>query len=862
MNKIDVKARRAFILLVMLMLSLPFVCAVRIGWTDFDWFIKDAPPDGPSNFKVRTTGYWLALEEDWPVWYTGAPQPGSNACTVPISQRGFYEDVKCEGTGFTNAGKLIYYSKIQTTREASEANMYTPQDVISKKNIIKAVRPKRTIAVNPDKGTPCYIPSGSRVYIKYPDPTSPFTGWYVAQDTGGAFHGKCAIDIFLGVGKQTGPNPTVSKTDESQWPEVWVLPPNPSDDMWGDNVFTFILNGPSSGTASGQAGAAASNTTAKAIEASSAAGYKPTHPYFTVPYSVNPSFSVSIDYDFSIYDTAPKLLKKFERCKSDLDCIMTNISLIEQENPSLDWIVSYGGNVISKDAENGWEDYKWEAYCEKPDPWALNSLAEAMDTCANSKDKDCFCSYSLPVITPGEVDKWSGRKLSLGLFLIPGVGPLLGLASFAATELSTSTQWTERIFSLSQIATGVKISAKGKSGFQVVPGGNFKEVDSSWRGSSSKEFKYKIDDVGKNVSIYKDKNSNLSIYPEGKGSTRECEVNSKILKFCIVQNSTFMAYSAADNKLGYQQSVMRFAYVFRSDVTDISNFEVYDARYASNMSLLVWDPLEGADVASYTIYYSPDLVTEANLKGKSPAEAKEQGLLSSTSIIEFEDASKQEVDVNMNGLLNPACIVSSYICKLSYNLDTVTVNGESTADLSPGKLYYSRVAKKLFYIVPDVANDQKNYFAVTATGTAGEESPSFTTPVKQENSVDDIPPALAKVQGAKVDGSNVVLTIEPVTQNIDGTSLDPSSISFYRFYCFDVGVTSELNLSSKESAPLRATVVDPYLQLVMPYADFSMYCGGPATSARMIVTAVKKNGAEFKGVVSQESPAVYPIALT
>jgi hypothetical protein len=161
-----------------------------------------------------------------------------------------------------------------------------------------------------------------------------------------------------------------------------------------------------------------------------------------------------------------------------------------------------------------------------------------------------------------------------------------------------------------------------------------------------------------------------------------------------------------------------------------------------------------------------------------------------------------------------------------------------------------------------VANDQKNYFAVTATGTAGEESPSFTTPVKQENSVDDIPPALAKIQGARVDGSNVVLTIEPVTQNIDETPLDPSLINFYRFYCFDVGVTSELNLATKEPSSIRLTAAEPYPMLIMTAGDVNNYCGGPVTSARMIVTGVKKNGAEFKGLVSQESPAVYPITLT
>ncbi|MBW2964605.1 hypothetical protein KY363_04040, partial [Candidatus Woesearchaeota archaeon] len=192
--------------------------SMRMGPNDFEWFIKDAPPQGPPNFTVRTTGYWIALEEDWQGWYTGADytQYGPNWCHIPQSKRGFYEDIKCEGSGLTNDGQMVAHTTIATTKEATKSVDFNKWR--QSKSERPPVRPKRTLAVNLAPGTDCYIPRWSRVYLKFPEPNNPSTGWYIAEDTGGAFTGKCKIDVFMGVGKQGvlgSPNPTVSATDQS-----------------------------------------------------------------------------------------------------------------------------------------------------------------------------------------------------------------------------------------------------------------------------------------------------------------------------------------------------------------------------------------------------------------------------------------------------------------------------------------------------------------------------------------------------------------------------------------------------------------------------------------------------------------------
>ncbi len=112
-----------------------------------------------------------------------------------------------------------------------------------------AIREHRTIAVNPN-----YIPYGSLVYIGWPEVPDEsegrgkagklFGGWYVAEDTGGAFTRLPKIDIYTGIGDAakdigmkviTRPFPKCVKkgtceigTDDAKvpyGPAIWVIPP-------------------------------------------------------------------------------------------------------------------------------------------------------------------------------------------------------------------------------------------------------------------------------------------------------------------------------------------------------------------------------------------------------------------------------------------------------------------------------------------------------------------------------------------------------------------------------------------------------------------------------------------------------------
>lgn len=143
---------------------------------------------------------------------------------------GFYEETHCEGSSVCkdkvysggrggNIGKEPFTGGVKKTAANEHGSTRT------------GVKPERhrTIAVNPDEGTQCFIPYGSRLYIKFNE-GNPLNGWYVAEDTGGGFHGKCKIDMYGGVGiSELNSFIRQNNKPTNKWkPEIWVYPPRAS----------------------------------------------------------------------------------------------------------------------------------------------------------------------------------------------------------------------------------------------------------------------------------------------------------------------------------------------------------------------------------------------------------------------------------------------------------------------------------------------------------------------------------------------------------------------------------------------------------------------------------------------------------
>lgn len=156
--------------------------------------VPPGPGPGPSPqgtaFSVQATAYYIPDCKDFSRWSTtGRALTSIEACRV--SNKGFYEDVRCQGTGFCD-GKYYRFNTIAPTKSASGTGT-------AKTKCATPPVAKRTLAVNNDPGTSCYVPFGSKVYLDFGS-GNPFTGEYIAEDTGSAING-CRVDVFAGSGK-------------------------------------------------------------------------------------------------------------------------------------------------------------------------------------------------------------------------------------------------------------------------------------------------------------------------------------------------------------------------------------------------------------------------------------------------------------------------------------------------------------------------------------------------------------------------------------------------------------------------------------------------------------------------------------
>jgi len=697
------------------------------------------------------------------------------------------------------------------------------------------------------------------------------------------------------------------------------------------------------------------------------------NPYFMVPYSIDPSFSVSINYDFSIYDLIPDYIKRLEPCKDNVECVGKNLLDFETEKPEFKWLASYGGNVIGADKDFS-KQVLWEVFCEDPKQHAVNSIAEAIDSCVGTTDTNCICNYSVPVgIRKGVEKSTLDSVFSVAKIINPAV-LLLGITYDYVSKYGQP--WTERTIefissgkdlSISLLPAGsaqpqivhnvnsfglggvfssppaiVKVKFKNENPLAYrfnrenkiweyektlswSPVSEMKDSNGVWQaiiakilsppkteaegyailkrysdpnlesllgipgaglGSNVKsqdKLKYSYADDNVYLDIHKDKNNNIVIYPQGKAPMqRQCKRYNKVMKFCIIQDKSVMAYNKDTNIVELQQLVMRFAYMFKGEVTSISNFEVYDLPLSSNQSFLVWDNMDGAK--SYSIYYSENPEALGLLKD-SPPKTLDYASIPDLKRLTIDISTAEDRDIEKSSILEPKCILDGFTCPIAYlvqsslNVDDVALDdGSFTTVLKPNQLYYSVFENIYFYVIPELKNGQYYIFAITATDSTGAESPSFTVADSSEESAkDDLPTGIAEIVSAGVQDTDVVIEIKPLNYNLDGSEMEKeiSDNLQYKIYCFDsaavdfdISVKKEDGLSVWASPATSSGTGNTVIRA--PVADFSTdLCGSTESidsvrSVKFVVVGVKKIGiddVDYAGIVSEKAlslPVILP----
>jgi 3D (Asp-Asp-Asp) domain-containing protein len=303
-------------------------------------------PSGNPDTRFITTAYYIADVTEFSDWCkpdTCRPNLGSTeACNV--KNKGAYEAGMCNGQLSIN-GKF-YSAAYPKNLKITEADTIATGGNLPKTASGKIPTPHRTIAVNSKQGTACYIPRGYFVYIKLPDvdgKANPWTGWYVAEDTGSAFEGKCKIDIFVGAGKDN--LNAALKYISRKNPEVWVC---------------------------GQDG---SDCAAQTEQIQQELG----------TYSISPDFRTQYPYTIDVYGSIKEFADMIiERCK-DYPMWCTN-KATEDYNRQ---------NQLTKNKMQIYTGDNFEKYCAKDDYPSFQNYAEQVVDCMNNEQQDCLCDVKI-----------------------------------------------------------------------------------------------------------------------------------------------------------------------------------------------------------------------------------------------------------------------------------------------------------------------------------------------------------------------------------------------------------------------------------------------------------------------------------
>lgn len=269
-----------------------------------------------------------------------------------ISNRGIYEEAKCQGTVYYK-GKKYRYDTVTPTPPPDFESEQSLTSYCAQTSTGTCATKKRTIAVDPS-----VIPYGSYVCINF-DIGNPWTGCYIAEDTGSGLKGY-HVDIFGGY--------TEEELEETKYLKGWatacIYPP-------GSNIPIVPPK---------KEGEDSVVVIPKKIfgEVISVRGIG--------EYRFRPGFSIEVPNIFAGHIVLSQWSQQvLGKCKDNVEqCLKSEI-------------FDFNSKVKTFKIYTP-EDEEYKKYCEQEeDSRLLLDFSNYVDNCYNNKQKDCYCKFEIPL---------------------------------------------------------------------------------------------------------------------------------------------------------------------------------------------------------------------------------------------------------------------------------------------------------------------------------------------------------------------------------------------------------------------------------------------------------------------------------
>ncbi|MFC1753079.1 hypothetical protein ACFL96_06750 [Thermoproteota archaeon] len=538
------------------------------------------------------------------------------------------------------------------------------------------------------------------------------------------------------------------------------------------------------------------------------------------PYSVMPSFTVKAPSSIDLFIEAMVRILDLSDCSSDLICIQKKIVDLNARKDASIWLAKYAGTVLphgshTKDSAGA----LWTDMCEDTKEYLLYSFAEPLYALKNSVTDDC----------------------TIKMNLYDGVDMGTGADSVWASLAQFFTGPPEVV--LDKVGSSARISLAGEP--VVVPNASLYVDDGSVKAASGYQIDFDKVDLSQEFMFYRE-NANKFVFVQqdqmSKYSNRsECNVSSKMVKFCVFDPEKEMwTFDQKEKRIINKTVLVKFAFDFRSRMTDVADFNVKPALHSSETVLLSWKRITTIDVLQYQIFYSPD----TNIFVNKPSEQFFSDPTISSGIQNVMiDVSQIPDDDQFNSIdleTVPTCVwddADSGLCSPQYQVYNESNEMELVA-LQPGVVYYDKQVDKYVYLLSGVANDKKVNYGIIGISKDQQKSPTLKAPVSSINAIDNQPPVPPlDLTITRTASGGISLQWNPNDiKNIDGSiAVD---IDYYEVFCTPSKKDNYDNLHRQNKAPFRLTESSRTI-------DGQLLASKCSTQSRIILFPVDKAGNRF-----------------
>jgi murein DD-endopeptidase MepM/ murein hydrolase activator NlpD len=388
-------------------------------------------------------------------------------------------------------------------------------------------------------------------------------------------------------------------------------------------------------------------------------------------YSLKPSFTAQLGFDMSIIDTLSAFMKTTtEECRGP----------DQAKQACVDAHIKKFNDQIAIKYKNNGASIELTIDCEQsPEEKTVNAVAQALEDCKSSPDKNCICDMSTVKTT------------------LPASGNVMMKAT--SDEGSSQLMYKPLGKSINVLNEQYTVDV----GYPIIRGTPVKNVDIS----------------AKDVAVFKANDYFSIVSPtDNVNPANMCNVVRNKFKMCLKTQYTTRTFT--ENGITTSPVTLKFSILIRDNdpPKPVEGLQLVNMPHANSV-MISWDKNSEADVVSYNIYSSN---SESAFSGDI-ASIKTQTDRISLNIIDKPYISYKDITLAPLDDDYPACHLmydqlNRPYCIFEYN--AIDANGNTIKlTLEHNTLYYIASTNRFLYIV-DYGEGQK-YVAVTAADSDGKE---------------------------------------------------------------------------------------------------------------------------------------------